>query len=81
MFGIANRIAYEDRMDFGMESRTSEEDRAPHLGESCWIHLPGAVQGRLAVSQQIEFVAACLLVFICSLATFLSFTSSPLSRK
>jgi len=57
MFSIANKIAYEDQMVFGMPSRSSEPDQAPFWGGSCWIDLPGTVLGSQAVPAQIDFVA------------------------
>ncbi len=57
MFAIANKIAYEERMVFGLPSRTSGADQEPFLGKSCWINLPGTVQGRQAVPEQVEFVS------------------------
>ncbi|MDX8353960.1 DEAD/DEAH box helicase [Cognatiyoonia sp. IB215182] len=61
MFSIANHIAYEDQMVFGLPSRSSEPDRAPFWGESCWIDLRGAVQGRQVVPAQIDFVAQLIV--------------------
>jgi hypothetical protein len=57
MFGIANKIAYEDRMVFGLKHRRIEQDQHPYLGQSCWIDLPGTVAGRQSVPEQNAFVA------------------------
>ncbi|MGH0004845.1 DEAD/DEAH box helicase [Pseudovibrio ascidiaceicola] len=63
MFGLANRIAYEDRMVFGLSSRSLDPDQVPYLGETCWIHLPETAQGRQAVPEQTEFVARLIAEF------------------
>ncbi|MGI6245753.1 MAG: DEAD/DEAH box helicase [Pseudochelatococcus sp.] len=57
MFSIANRIAYDDRMIFGLDNRLDPVDQAPFFGDSVWIDLPGAVAGRQTVPAQIDFVA------------------------
>lgn len=57
MFSIANSIAYENRMVLGNSTVTEGPNIAPFLGPSCWIDLPGPVQGKQAVPQQIDFVA------------------------
>ncbi|MGJ8628664.1 MAG: DEAD/DEAH box helicase [Sulfitobacter sp.] len=63
MFGLANKIAYNDRMVFGLESRDPTTDEMPLLGQSCWIDLPGKVVGRQAVPGQIDFVARLIARF------------------
>lgn len=57
MFSIANRIAYENRMVFGLDHPSMDKD--PHLfaGPSCWIDVPGLVAGRQSVPEQNAFVA------------------------
>ena len=63
MFGIANKIAYNDRMVFGLESRDPTTDEMPLLGQSCWIDLPGKAVGRQAVPGQVDFVARLIARF------------------
>lgn len=63
MFSIANKIAYEDQMVFGMPSHTSEPDQAPFWGESCWVDLPGPVSGRQTVPAQVDFVAKLIVTY------------------
>lgn len=60
MFRMANKIAYEDRMVFGLEHRVKEQDRNPFLGPSCWVDQPGTVAGRQSVPGQIQFTAGII---------------------
>ena len=63
MFSIANKIAYEDRMVFGLKQRSIKPDQSPYLGQSCWIDLPGTVAGRQSVPEQNTFVAQLIARF------------------
>lgn len=63
MFSIANTIAYNERMVFGLPSRTPENDETHPFGASCWVDFPGTVVGRQAVPEQVDFVAQLIARF------------------
>lgn len=56
MFSLANRIAYHDKMVFGLKEREPAGDVAPYLGRSAWIEVAGQVQGEQKVPEQIAFI-------------------------
>ncbi|WGS53713.1 ATP-binding protein [Paraburkholderia sp. D15] len=55
MFSIANRIAYHDKMVFGLKSRVPDSDPL-HLGDSAWVDVRGKTADKQVVPQQIEIV-------------------------
>lgn len=61
MFSLANRIAYDGKMVYGLGERRPAGDAAPYFGESAWIDIGGTVEGRQTVFEQIDFVAALLV--------------------
>ncbi len=60
MFSIANRIAYRDKMVFGLKERQPAGDAWPFYGDSVWIDVRGKVVGRQRVPEQIDFVVDVL---------------------
>ena len=58
MFGIANHIAYNNKMIHGTEK--AGENSAFLWGESCWFDVEGEVQGKHYVPQQGELVLQLL---------------------
>jgi hypothetical protein len=60
MFGVANTIAYQNKMIFGLAHRLPGWDTAPFYGASAWIDISGRVEGRQTVPEQIDFVAGLL---------------------
>lgn len=61
MFSLANRIAYRDKMVFGLKERLPLGDAAPFYGESAWVDIGGSVVGRQTVPEQVAFVADVLV--------------------
>lgn len=60
MFGIANAIAYENKMIFGLHgARQALDGYDP--GESAWVHAPGAVLEQHVVPAQIELVTQAVI--------------------
>jgi len=60
MFRIANAIAYEHKMIFGLKSTVpamGDDD----LGDSAWVHQPGATEGRHVVPAQVELVTQAVM--------------------
>jgi len=55
MFGIANRIAYEGKMVYGQKARHAP-DAPPLPVASCWLDVPGRIQHKQVVPEQIAFV-------------------------
>ena len=55
MFSIANRIAYEDSMVFGLKSHRKEQNISI-AQDSCWINVKGSVRGKQTVDAQVSFV-------------------------
>jgi hypothetical protein len=55
MFAVANAIAYDDKMVFGLKSRT-RPDGPPVQLPSRWIDIGGKTDVRQRVPQQIDFV-------------------------
>ncbi len=55
MFSIANRIAYQDKMVFGLESRQPPEG-ALSLGASAWVDVRGKTSVKQVVPEQVELV-------------------------
>jgi hypothetical protein len=60
MFSVANAIAYQNKMIFGLAHRLPADDIAPFYGDSAWIDISGRVAGRQTVPEQIVFVAQLL---------------------
>ena len=60
MFRIANAIAYENRMVFGLKSAEPAAD-GYDLGASAWVNVSGATQGRHVVPAQIELVTQAVM--------------------
>ncbi|WP_175822427.1 ATP-binding protein [Burkholderia sp. BCC0419] len=58
MFTISNRIAYHDKMVYGLDSRDSAGDPLERLGKSAWIDVRGRTSERQIVPSQIEAVVA-----------------------
>lgn len=60
MFSLANTIAYQDKMVFGLPERRPAGDAAPFYGDSAWIHIRGKVSGKQAVPEQTAFITDVL---------------------
>ncbi|RWX07806.1 hypothetical protein EHI42_29495 [Rhizobium hidalgonense] len=61
MFGLANRIAYQNKMVFGLEKRRPAGDAPPFYGDSAWIDVRGRVSGKQAVAEQTDFIVDVLI--------------------
>ncbi|WP_434114370.1 AAA domain-containing protein [Paraburkholderia caffeinilytica] len=59
MFPIANRIAYQDKMVYGPDSRVPPDDRFG-LGESAWIDVRGKTSEKQVVPAQIGVVVSLI---------------------
>lgn len=60
MFRIANAIAYENKMVFGLKSTRPPAD-GYDLGNSAWVHVHGATQGRHVVPAQVALVTEAVM--------------------
>src|SRR3546814_10706114 len=60
MFQIANAIAYENKMIFGLKSVVPAAN-GYDLGASAWVHLLGTTEGRHVVPAQVELVTQAFL--------------------
>ncbi|MDR2837851.1 MAG: hypothetical protein LBV49_04670 [Azonexus sp.] len=60
MFSIANRIAYQDKMVFGLTSRAPPEDKL-QLGVSAWVDVRGKTSEKQVVPAQLEIVEKLIL--------------------
>lgn len=60
MFRIANAIAYENKMIFGLKSALPAA-KDYDLGASAWVHRPGATEGRHVVPAQVELVTQAVM--------------------
>ncbi|MBY5652810.1 hypothetical protein HFO45_32050 [Rhizobium leguminosarum] len=60
MFGLANQIAYQNKMVFGLEERRPAGDVPPFYGDSAWIDVKGRVSGKQAVAEQTDFIVDIL---------------------
>ncbi|AHF86279.1 hypothetical protein RLEG3_32615 [Rhizobium leguminosarum bv. trifolii WSM1689] len=60
MFGLANQIAYQNKMVFGLEERQPAGDAPPFYGDSAWIDVRGRVSGKQAVPEQTGFIVDLL---------------------
>ena len=60
MFGIANAIAYNDKMVYGLAS-SAPPPESLDLGASAWVQVGGSVSYRQAVPAQTELVLRALL--------------------
>ncbi|MBB2720901.1 UNVERIFIED_ORG: hypothetical protein GGD48_006191 [Rhizobium etli] len=49
MFSLANQIAYQNKMIFGLAERRPAGDAPPFYGDSAWIDVKGKVSGKQAV--------------------------------
>ena len=64
MFSLANRIAYAGTMIHASTRPDAGEDKAPFLGPSAWFQIPGRVNGKQTVPEQIDFVSELLLASV-----------------
>ncbi len=60
MFSIANAIAYDNKMVYGLASSAPPPD-ALDMGESAWVHIAGRASYRQTIPEQIELVLRALL--------------------
>src|SRR3546814_17360711 len=60
MFQIANAIAYENKMIFGLKSVVPAAN-GYDLGASAWVHLLGPTEGRHVVPAQVELVTQAVM--------------------
>ncbi|MGN6315887.1 DEAD/DEAH box helicase [Trinickia sp.] len=56
MFSIANKIAYQDKMVYGLESRDPPQDKLG-IGNSAWVDVRGKTSQRQVVPAQIDAVS------------------------
>ncbi|KJE35037.1 hypothetical protein UF64_10065 [Thalassospira sp. HJ] len=56
MFSVANKIAYQNNMVFGLPSHEKKQDISIRQ-ESCWIDIRGNVRGKQTVDTQVSFAA------------------------
>lgn len=61
MFSLANQIAYQNKMVFGLEERRPASDAPPFYGDSAWIDIKGRVSGKQVVGEQTGFIADVLI--------------------
>ncbi len=59
MFSVANKIAYQNSMVFGLKSHEKKQDISIRQ-ESCWIDIKGNVRGKQTVDAQVSFAAKLL---------------------
>ncbi len=62
MFTVANTIAYDQKMVYGLNRNTPYQD-TENIGGSAWINVPGNVQGKQSVPAQIDFVFKSFFLF------------------
>ncbi|MBX5092296.1 DEAD/DEAH box helicase [Rhizobium lentis] len=60
MFSLANQIAYQNKMIFGLKERRPAGDAPPFYGDSAWIDVKGKVWGKQAVGEQADFIVDLL---------------------
>ncbi|PCK79971.1 DEAD/DEAH box helicase [Rhizobium sophoriradicis] len=60
MFSLANQIAYQNKMIFGLAERQTAGDAPPFYGDSAWIDVKGKVSGKQAVAEQTDFIVDLL---------------------
>ncbi|ARO21904.1 hypothetical protein CO659_29145 [Rhizobium sp. S9] len=60
MFSLANQIAYQNKMIFGLHERRPAGDASPFYGDSAWIDVKGKVSGKQAVAEQTDFIVDLL---------------------
>lgn len=60
MFSLANQIAYQNKMIFGLAERRPAGDTPPFYGDSAWIDVKGKVSGKQAVAEQTDFIVDLL---------------------
>ncbi|ANL44819.1 UvrD family helicase-like domain-containing protein [Rhizobium phaseoli] len=60
MFSLANQIAYQNKMIFGLAERRPAGDAPPFYGDSAWIDVKGKVSGKQAVAEQTNFIVDLL---------------------
>lgn len=60
MFSIANRIAYQDKMVFGLESRKPPKDELG-IGDSAWVDVRGKTSKRQVVPAQVDAVSEFII--------------------
>lgn len=66
MFGIANAIAYDNKMVYGFKERTPPKE-ALNLGQSAWVNVPGSTSFRQVVPSQITLVFQAVVALYQSL--------------
>lgn len=54
MFSVANKIAYQNNMVFGLPSHDKKQDISVRQ-DSCWINIKGNVRGKQTVDAQVSF--------------------------
>jgi hypothetical protein len=64
MFNLSNKIAYNDKMIFGLE-KDEKPDCEPIALPSCWIDIGGSVQFKQEVPQQTTFVVQVIMACFC----------------
>ncbi|POO51094.1 DEAD/DEAH box helicase [Agrobacterium rosae] len=64
MFSLANDIAYDGKMVFGLADRSSSNDIAPRFGSSAWIDIKGLVAGKQNVPEQVNFIVDVLIASV-----------------
>ncbi|MBB5553075.1 superfamily I DNA and/or RNA helicase [Rhizobium lentis] len=60
MFSLANQIAYQNKMIFGLAERRPAGDAPPFYGDSAWIDVKSKVSGKQAVAEQTDFIVDLL---------------------
>ncbi|MDC9812769.1 DEAD/DEAH box helicase [Rhizobium binxianense] len=60
IFSLANQIAYQNKMVFGLEERRPAGDAPPFYGNSTWVDIGGRVSGKQAVPEQTGFIVDLL---------------------
>ncbi|WP_320196712.1 AAA domain-containing protein [Agrobacterium rosae] len=64
MFSLANDIAYDGKMVFGLADRSSSDDIAPRFGSSAWIDVKGLAAGKQNVPEQVDFIVDVLIASV-----------------
>lgn len=60
MFTIANRIAYGNKMVFGLRDRNPPAD-VPNIGRSVWFNIRGRVTNKQVVQEQVDFILQLII--------------------
>ncbi|WP_343207341.1 DEAD/DEAH box helicase [Agrobacterium rosae] len=64
MFSLANDIAYDGKMVFGLADRSSSDAIAPRFGSSAWIDIKGSATGKQNVPEQVNFIVDVLIASV-----------------